>query len=73
MTLVALGLGLGLVACLVTTRFLESLLFRVDPLDLGVLSAVMLLFLGVAAAANYLPARRATRVDPLIALRPESG
>ena len=68
---VALGVASGLVASLATTRWVESLLFGLkpnDPLTIG-LAAIGLL--AVAAIAAYLPARRASRVDPMAALRCE--
>ena len=71
MRLSVVGLGVGLVASFALTRFLTSLLVDVpatDPLTYG---AMAILFLGVAALASYLPALRATRVDPMVALREE--
>ena len=70
-TLVGIGAAAGTAAALASTRFLESLLFGVKPADPLTLGVVVLLLLGVAAAACTVPARRATRVDPLIALRYE--
>ena len=69
--LVGVGVALGLVGALATTRALESLLFGVTTLDVATLIAVPVLLIMVALAACYLPARRATRVDPMDALRYE--
>jgi len=53
------------------TRFLQGLLFGVEPFDGFTLLSVVGLFVFVAAAASYVPARRATRVDPMVVLRSE--
>jgi putative ABC transport system permease protein len=71
LTLAAAGLGAGLVLALVSTAWLSSLLFEIQPLDPVTLAAVVALLLGVALAACYLPARHATRIDPATALRTE--
>jgi ABC-type antimicrobial peptide transport system permease subunit len=69
--LVLLGAGFGVTAALGLTQYLRSLLFGVEPMDpLTFASVVILLFL-IALAACYIPARRASRVDPMIALRYE--
>ena len=69
LTPVIAGLAAGLLAALPLTRLIQRFLFQVipwDPLSLAAGSAVMLV---AALAAAYIPARRATRVDPLTALR----
>jgi putative ABC transport system permease protein len=68
---VLLGVAVGIAGALHLSRFLEALLFGVQPRDPVTLSAVAILFLAVAALASYIPARRATRVDPVVALRAE--
>jgi putative ABC transport system permease protein len=65
------GVIIGIVAAMLTTRLAASLLFGVSPRDPLTLSVVATTLLVVAAIANYLPARRAARVDPLVALRQE--
>ena len=67
--LALLGLGIGVVLALLLTRWIASLLYEVsatDPLTFGIVAIVLL---GVAVIACYIPARRAMRVDPMIALR----
>lgn len=63
------GLAIGLVLSALLTRYLGTLLFGVGPLDASVFVAVTLVLVAVSAAACYLPARRATGVDPVVALR----
>jgi putative ABC transport system permease protein len=65
------GVGIGLGLSLVLTRLVSSLLYGVSPLDATTFAFVTLLISSVAALASYVPARRATRVDPMRALRTE--
>jgi len=66
---VAIGVALGLGTALATTRWAESLLFGLKPNEPLTIGLAALALLAVAAVAGYLPARRAARVDPLVALR----
>ena len=63
------GIGLGLVAALATSRLLQSQLVGVGPLDPAAMGGAVALLLGVAVVATLIPARRATLVDPAVALR----
>jgi len=71
MMLAAIGTLAGLVAAFGLTRLMTGLLYGVRPADPATLAAVSLLFAGIALLACYIPARRATRVDPVAALRCE--
>jgi predicted permease len=71
MRLVMLGLIAGLIGAAALTRFLRSLLFDVTSTDPLVFASIAALLAAVALLACYIPARRATRVDPLVALREE--
>ena len=71
MWLVGVGVATGLAASLGATRTLESFLYQVKPYDAATLAGATLLFAAVAAFACWVPARRATRIDPLTALRYE--
>ena len=69
--LALLGVALGIAGSLAATQFLASLLFGVTPRDPFSFAAVIVLLMGVTLLACYLPARRAMRVDPMVALRYE--
>ena len=71
MITVAIGLAIGLAGSLLLTRTMRSMLFEVSPNDPVTIIGIALLLMLIAMVASYIPARRATRVDPMIALRYE--
>jgi ABC-type antimicrobial peptide transport system permease subunit len=71
MKLAACGLGAGLVAAVFAGRLMQSLLFGISAIDPLSYAAMIAALLGCAFVAGYVPARRASRVDPLVALRAE--
>jgi len=66
---VAVGILVGLVLALTLTRYVESLLYGVEPFDLATYGGVVLTFAGIAAVGALVPALRASRVDPALVLR----
>lgn len=70
-SMAVVGLTIGLAAAVATTRFVESFLFRMKPNDPAALAAASAILLAAAMAAGYAPARRASKIDPWIALRDE--
>jgi len=71
MKVVVIGMAAGLVGAAVVTRVFRSMLFEVAPGDPTTFAAVSAILAAVALFACYLPAQRATRVDPLVVLREE--
>jgi ABC-type antimicrobial peptide transport system permease subunit len=71
MKLTLAGLVIGTVAAQVLTRFISSMLFGVSSTDVVTYLGVSVVLAGVALLASYVPARRATQIDPLVALRQE--
>lgn len=69
LTLVITGVGIGIAGAFVLTRLMSSLLFQLSATDPATFVGVAILFLLIALAASYLPARRAARIDPMAALR----
>jgi predicted permease len=71
LTLALVGIGFGVAGALALTRVLRSLLFEVSPTDPAIFAAVTIFLCALSLLAAYVPARRATRVDPMVALRSE--
>jgi putative ABC transport system permease protein len=69
--LTTVGITIGLIGAAAVTRFLQGMLFGITPLDPGTFLSVAVMFGFLTMLASYVPARRATRVDPLVALRSE--
>jgi putative ABC transport system permease protein len=69
--LTGIGIGIGLLGAIALTRYVEGMLYDAQPLDPPTYVAVAALFTAVTSIASYLPARRATRIDPMTALRNE--
>jgi predicted permease len=69
--LTSIGIGIGLAGAIALTRYIEGMLYDVTPLDPLTYVAVVAFFVAVTSLASYVPARRATRIDPMTALRYE--
>ena len=67
--LTAIGVSIGLIGAAALTRLMKTVLFHVSATDPATFAAIAALFLFVALAASYIPARRAARIDPMSALR----
>jgi ABC-type antimicrobial peptide transport system permease subunit len=71
LSLVAIGIGVGIAAALTAMRPLGSLLYGVEPSDAATVGGAMFALAATAIVASYVPARRASRIDPISALRNE--
>jgi len=71
MVVVGAGIAAGLLGAVALSRLVSSLLFEVSPTDPAVFVTIAVLLLAVGTIAGLIPARRATRVDPMVAIRSE--
>ena len=71
LALTLIGVGIGVMCAVALTRFLSSLLYGVTPTDPPTFAAVSFVLAAIGVLASYIPARRAMRVDPMVALRYE--
>jgi ABC-type antimicrobial peptide transport system permease subunit len=69
MRLVLVGIAVGAITSVVAAKWIATLLFNTEPTDPAAFAGTVLLLGGVALVAGYVPARRASRIDPMVALR----